>query len=229
MRNTPAKILFSWRLRLLLVIVVGALLAFKLLRSIVAIPRYDLLFSIDYNDLPYASSDSPGIVIRVENQKAKAIFMGKWQAGSGPDKPHLYICEVAMGTVREIPVSFELPLNAWRPRTVNRHPVKTLINVPELDSLTIDDSSTAPNSYVLRGWHGNSLTGLKFDEAYAYINLVNEWPIPNAVQLKEDIYEMCLKQVGNDSVGLTVHFIGWVIPAHYQGTAPRHLFRRFGG
>ena len=174
-------------------------------------PQYDLLFSVDYNDMSYSDPNSLGVVIHVNGGKPSATFAGRWQPGSGSDVPSVYICEAATGNARELPIAFDGPLSKGLSLSTNRM-VQTAINVPELDLLRIDNSSSAPNGYALHGLNGYAFSHLEFDNAYMYINLVDSWPIPHLTQLGNDTYKICLQQVGNNSIGLTVHFIGWVIP-----------------
>jgi hypothetical protein len=190
----------------LLMIIIGMFPVTTELATIgAADPKYDLLFSIDYNDVPYSDPGSAGIIIRVKNRRASAIFSGNWQQGMSPYLPALYICEAAKGDIREIPIPFAPPLTGGHPIPKNRHPVSISINVPELQSLTIDSSHTAPNGYTL--------SEINFNKTYNYSTLVDAFPYPFGAVLKNDAYKRCLLQIGNRSVGLTVHFIGWLTPA----------------
>lgn len=155
-------------------------------------PEYDLLFSIDYNDVPYENSNSPGIVIRVKNQRAKVIFRG-W--GGMVDIPNLYVCEADTGRLREIPI-------AWRPTP----PAGFAITVPELEARTIDTSSIARNGY--------RLSEIDFAKTYGILDVVMAdrfSPFPPHKVLREDNYKACLQHVAGNQVGLTVHFIGWIL------------------
>ena len=95
---------------------------------------------------------------------------------------------------------------------------RTVINVPELDSLTIDASRAAPNGYALRGFNRYSGWGLNFNEAYSYSSLFDESTAKQSAERNTNTYEMCIRHVGHP--GLFVHFIGWVVPHENLGTGP---------
>ena len=158
-------------------------------------PTYDLLFSIDYNEKPYSDPGSTGIVIRVTHHQPKVIFTGSWREPSFIDIPSLYLCEAASGDLKEIRLQL-----ARQPLPENG--TNSVIDVRQLSSLTVDDSSIAPDSY--------SLSGVDFNKPYPVLGLVMGFPMPIPV-LKPDTYEKCLKRVAGHQVGLTVHFIGWMI------------------
>ena len=65
--------------------------AWTMVITATARPQYDLLFSTDYNGSPYAALSTFGLVVRVQNQKARVIFTGKWNEGYAWDRPSIYI------------------------------------------------------------------------------------------------------------------------------------------
>jgi hypothetical protein len=191
----------------LALLMVGGIAAMSMTRR-TPLPRYDLLFSVDSNDVPYSDPKSTGIVIRGMNHKARVIFTGKWQAFVGATKPEVYICKAATGTLRGIHIAIRihnfpnLPDDVDFDNSMLGHPV--FIRALELERLTIDDSSTAPNGY--------SLSDVDFTKAYPVLDLVEEGTPPFfKSRLKNDAYKKCLKQVATSIDGVTVHLIGWII------------------
>jgi hypothetical protein len=200
------RVLLFW-LFIFLLVVVGVLLVI----STQASPKYDLIFSVDFNEVPYSNPKSTGVVIRVRHCKADVIITGKTQQYLEDDKPDVYVCEVASGKLRKIRIPIQVPGYALLPGDVEywkywgRPAVP--IYVPGLESVTIDNSNTAPNGYTL--------SGLTFDKTYQVLDVVLPFPyisFPFGKALKEDVYKKCLEQVASHQSGLTVHFIGWVIP-----------------
>jgi hypothetical protein len=200
-------------------------------------PQYDLLFSVDRNDTPYTDPSSQGIVIHGKDGKASVIFTGNWSDQDidwPPTKPSVFICEPATGSVREIPIPFDVPSTSVRHIPPTPHPVQTIIRIPELESLTIDSSGIAPDGYAIHGRNvlygsANERMEIRFDRTYAFGELVENTfaavilgggeKYRSAVQLEPSTYKHCLQQVGGShDTGLDAHFIGWIIPA--RGPSP---------
>ena len=205
MQFTYANVAGVFGVLLLLIVVYALLHPMSVQYSLAAfiagagpVPKYDLLFSIDLNEVPYTDSNSKGIVVRVKNHRPEVIFTGSWGQPSSTDIPSLYLCQASSGNLEEIALQLA---NKPSPET------NSVIDVPGLAYLTVDDSSVAPDGY--------SLSGLRFDKAYGILDIVMPSPFspfPSGKQLKEDFYKTCLRQVAGHQFGLTVHFIGWVIP-----------------
>lgn len=165
-------------------------------------PHYDLMFAVDANNIPYSAPESPGFVIRIRDHKARVIFAGQWSGFLGPDIPQIYVCEAASGRLREIHIPIHLP---WQPR---REGFPEPINVPDLDSLAINESNVAPDGYSLSGV-------ADFNIAYDIVSLVHEPTWRDGTQ-SDNIYKQCLEKVQGHG-GLTAHFIGWLIPSLTSG------------
>jgi hypothetical protein len=169
-------------------------------------PRYDLLFSIDLNAMPYSDPASTGIIVRVMNHKANVMFTGH-PRDIATDTPNLFVCKAETGELHEIKIVL--------PHDIAKHAglAPVAITTPELESLMIEDSTVAPDGY--------SISGVTFNKAYAVTSeLVNPFPRFGAFDfagvfplngLRNDTYKACLKQVAGSS-DPDVHFIGWVIP-----------------
>lgn len=141
-------------------------------------------------------------MIRVIKRQPRVIFTGSWGEPSFVDFPDLYLCQAASGKVKEIPLEL-----LKQPSLKNENGTASVIEVQQLASLTVDDSSIAPDGY--------SLSGLSFAKTYRILDIVMPSPFSpfqHGQQLKQDSYKTCLRQGAGGQFGLTVHFIGWVVP-----------------
>lgn len=158
----------------------------KLMVSLRPAPKYDLLFSIDFNEVPYANSNSTGMVIRVNNHIANAILTGKTSKYLEDDVPDVYVCQAVDGKLRKIHIPSWIPANKRQPGEVKYRSGSPLaIHAPELESLMIDTSDTAPDGYSL------SFSRIDFNRPYPVLDLVMGFPAPIPI-LKPDAYEKCL-------------------------------------
>jgi len=131
-------IAFGLGLPLLLVLVF--LLVSGLPTLLVAPPQYEVLYATEHYNYPN------GVQISVVNDKVQVIYQGNLQ---NRQKPRIWRYNPQTGAVKEI--GYTLPPGLMPPGKKQPTPEEaaktTLINVPELDTLTVDSSSIAPDGY----------------------------------------------------------------------------------
>lgn len=194
LRENPV-IAFGLGLPLLLVAVF--LLISGIPALLVAPPQYDVLYATDYYN--YAN----GVQISVINQNAQVVYQGNTQ---GAQRPRIWRYSPKTGAVKEI--AYLLPPGLAPPAPGASIPeavsTNTPIEVPDLEGLTIDSSSIAPDGYEFRsgqdGYSGDVFTGLFYSARYR-----NE-----AVLVKQG-RSIRLPGIGSGYYGYNTHFIGWVI------------------
>ncbi|WP_455376594.1 hypothetical protein [Kaarinaea lacus] len=196
LRENPT-IAFGLGLPLLLV------LAFLLISGIpallVASPQYDVLYATEYYNY------QNGVQISVVNKKVQVVYQGTVM---NSQKPRIWRYNPQTGAVREI--GFMLPPGLTppgkKPATPEDVSKTTLIDVPDLEGLTIDSSSIAPDGYEFSV--GNDLYardvfgGLFYSSRYRH----------EAVLTKKGRSIRLPNAVGQYYRGNT-HFIGWVVPS----------------
>jgi hypothetical protein len=196
LRENPT-IAFGLGLPLLLV------LAFLLISGIpsllVAPPQHEVLYATEYYNY------QNGVQISVINQKVQVIYQG---AVLNRQKPRIWRYNPKTGAVKEI--AFVLPPGLTppgkKPDTPEEASKTTLIDVPDLEGLTIDSSSIAPDGYEFsiendrysRNVFGSLFYSSRYRHDAALIKSGRSIRLPNAV--------------GRHYMGNT-HFIGWIVPS----------------
>ena len=194
LRENPT---IAFGLGLPLLLVVTFLLISGIPALLVASPQYDVLYATEYYN--YQS----GVQISVINQKVQVIYQGSVQNNQ---KPHIWRYDPKTGAVKEI--SFLLPPGLTRPGKKPATPEEvsktTLIDVPDLEGLTIDSSSIAPDGYEFGvgsdRYSRNVFGGLFYSSRYRH----------EAVLTKSGRSIRLPNAVGQYYRGNT-HFIGWVV------------------
>jgi len=137
LRENPT-IAFGLGLPLLLVLVF--LLVSGLPTLLVAPPQYEVLYATEHYNYPN------GVQISVVNDKVQVIYQGN---AVNRRKPRIWRYNPETGAVKEI--GYILPPGLTPPgknRPTPEEAAKTTrIDVPELDTLTVDSSSIAPDGY----------------------------------------------------------------------------------
>lgn len=194
-RENPT-IAFGLGLPLLLVVVF--LLISGIPALLVAPPQYDVLYATEYNNYPN------GVQISVVNRKIQVVYQG---SSAGYQRPRLWRYSPKTGGVQEIPIMLPPGLNpsGQRPATPDAATRMTAIDVPDLDELTIDPSSVAPDGYQFssgpNGYSGDLFTGLFYGARYNR----------QAVLTKQG-RSIRLPISGNMYYSNNTRFIGWVVP-----------------
>lgn len=194
LRENPT-IAFGLALPLLLVVVF--LLISGLPALLVAPPQYDVLYATEYYD------HQNGVQISVVEQKVQVLHQGSLQ---GNRKPHIWRYNPHTGAVKEI--GFVLPpepATAERPSTTAGEDSKTmLINIPDLDGLTVDSSSIAPDGYEFRlstnRYSRNVFGNLFYSPRYRHQAVLSK----NGRSIR-------LPNSGGRYYSYNTHFIGWVV------------------
>ncbi len=163
---------------------------------LVAPPEYDILYATEYNIYPN------GLQIAVVNRKVQVVYRGSSQ---GYQNPRLWRYSPKTGAVKEIPVILPPGLAPAQPGiAVPAVDTKiTPINVPDLQGLTIDASSLAPDGYEfsagMNGYSGDVFTGLFYSSRYR-----------SEAVLKKNGRSIRLPNADGMYYSNT-HFIGWVV------------------
>ena len=194
LRENPT-IAFGLGLPLLLVLVF--LLISGIPTLLVASPQYDVLYATEYYN------HQNGVQISVVNQKVQVIYQSGAQ---NRRKPRVWRYNPKTGAVKEI--AFVLPPGLTppgkRPATPEDVSKTTLIDVPDLEGLTIDSSSIAPDGYEFSvgadRYSRNVFGGLFYSSRYRH----------EAVLTKSGRSVRLSNAVGQYYRGNT-HFIGWVV------------------
>jgi hypothetical protein len=176
-------------------------LAFLLISGIptllVASPQYEVLYATEYNNF------QNGLQISVVNQKVQVTYQGGAQNNQ---KPRIWRYNAKTGAVKEM--SFILPpgltLPEKTPTTPELASKTTLIDVPDLEGLTIDSSSIAPDGYEFSvasdHYSGNIFGGLFYSSRYRHqAELIKSG---RSIRLP---YTDAQYYIGSP------HFIGWVV------------------
>ena len=196
LRENPT---IAFGLGLPLVLVVVFLLVSGIPSLLVAPPQYDVLYATGY------FNNQHGVQISVVDQKAQVHYQGIVQNNR---KPRLWRFNPNTGAVKEIVILLPPGLTpaGKEPATPEDALRSTLINVPDLEKLTIESSSIAPDGYefsVGRGRYsrGNIFGGLFYSSRYRHDAVLTKngrsIRLPNAV----DRY-----------YNSNTRFIGWVLP-----------------
>ena len=194
LRENPT-IAFGLGLPLLLVLVF--LLISGIPSLLVDPPQHDVIYATEYYN--YQS----GVQISVVDRKVQVVYQG---SVLNAQKPRIWRYDAKTGAVREI--AYLLPPGLTPP---GKHPVTpedvsktTLIDVPDLDGVTIDSASIAPDGYEFRAggdYYGRNL----FDGLFYSSRYRNE-----AVLMKKGRSIRLPNAAGQYYTGNT-RFIGWVV------------------
>jgi hypothetical protein len=179
LRENPT-IAFGLGLPLLLVVVF--LLFSGIPTLLVAPPQYDVLYATEYYNY------QKGLQISVVGQKVQVIHQGVEQANR---KPHLWRYTPETGAVKEIAIILPpgLPQAEKTPATPEEGLKTTVISVPDLEGLTVDSSSIAPDGYEFRlgstRYSGNIFGELFYSSRYRHEAVLSKngrsIRLPNAV------------------------------------------------
>ncbi|MCG6932513.1 MAG: hypothetical protein LJE57_02645 [Gallionella sp.] len=194
LRENPT---IAFGLGLPLVLAVVFLLISGIPALLVAPPQYDVLYMTGYNNYPN------GVQISVVNRKIQVVYLG---GSAGYQKPRLWRYNPKTGGVQEITIMLPPGLTPPGQRPAPGAASKvTAIDVPDLDGLTIDPSSVAPDGYEFssgaNGYSGDVYTGLFYGARYA----------SRAVLTKQG-RSIRLPNSGNTYYSNNIRFIGWVVP-----------------
>ena len=193
LRENPT-IAFGLGLPILLVII------FVLVSGIPALlidpPKYDVLFSTGYYNY------QNGVQISVVNNKVEVVYQGPARSSQ---KPRIWRYNAKTGAVKEIAIILPagLPLAGRTPPTKEELTQSTVINVPDLEGLTVDSSSISPDGYKFSTggrYSRNVFGGLFYPSSYRY----------EAV-LTKDGRSIRLPNVNGTYYGTNTRFIGWVV------------------
>jgi len=162
LRENPT-IAFGLGLPLLLVLVF--LLISGIPTLLVDDPQYDVIYATEYYNY------QNGVQISVVNNKVQVVYQGSVYNGQ---KPRIWRFTPKTGAVREI--SYLLPPGLTRPGTKPANPEDvtktTLIDVPDLQGVTVDSSSIAPDGYEFSigsdRYANNVFGGLFYASRYRY-------------------------------------------------------------
>ena len=195
LRENPT-IAFGLGLPLLLVMVF--LLISGIPTLLVASPKYDVLYATEY----YAYQN--GVQISVINQKVQVIYQGRAQ---GNQRPHIWRYDPKTGAVREIAIIFPPSLTPTEKKQNTHEEVltSTLIDVPDLEGVTVDSSSIAPDGYEFSAgrdrYSGNVFAGLFYSSRNRH-----------AAVLTKNGRSIRLPNSVGQYYSLNTHFIGCVLP-----------------
>jgi hypothetical protein len=194
LRENPT-IAFGLGLPLLLVVVFLLLSGIPAL--LVASPQYDVLYATEYYNY------QNGVQISVVGQKVQVLYQGFEQANR---KPHLWRYNPKTGAVKEIAIIVPPGLRqaGKTPEVAGDDSKTTLISVPDLEGLTVDSSSIAPDGYEFRlgrdRYSGNVFGDLFYSSRYRHEAVLTKngrnIRLPNAV---------------GRYYSSNTQFIGWVV------------------
>ncbi|MBQ0807910.1 MAG: hypothetical protein KBT55_08085 [Porticoccus sp.] len=193
-RENPT-IAFGLGLPLLLVVLF--LLISGIPSLLVTSPQYDVLYATEYHNY------QNGVQVSVVDQKVQVTYQGGLQ---GRKKPRLWRYDPKTGAVKEIAIVLPPSKNTAgkTPSTPEEVPKTTLVAVPDLDGVTIDSSSIAPDGYEFRvgrdRYSGDVFGGLFYSSRYRHEAVLTKngrsIRLPNAV---------------GRYYSSNTHFIGWVV------------------
>ena len=198
LRENPT-IAFGLGLPLLLVVVF--LLISGIPRLLVDSPQYDVIYTTENN---YYNDNA--LEISVVNQKAQVTYQGNSNARNNNQKPRLWRYNPKTGAVKEIAIL--LPSNTSQTENGSnnsKNVFKTInVSVPDLEKLTIDSSSIAPDGYEFYAeadrYSRNFFGGLFYSSRYR-----------SQASLIKKGRSIRLPNPNNRSYRNDTRFIGWVI------------------
>jgi hypothetical protein len=194
LRENPT---ISFGLGLPLLLVVVFLLVSGIPTHLVDPPQYDLLYTTGYYN------NQNGVQISVVGQKVQVLYQGGERANQNP---RLWRYNPKTGAVKEIAIVVPLGL----PQVGKTQPAPeesfktTMLNVPDLEGLTVDSSSIAPDGYEFRlgrdRYSGNIFGELFYSSRYRH----------DAVLTKNG-RSVRLPDVADRYYSGNTHFVGWVV------------------
>lgn len=194
LRENPT---IAFGLGLPLLLVVAFLLISGIPTLLVPPPQHDVLFSTEYYNY------QNGVQISVVNKKVQVIYQGSVKKNR---KPRIWRYYPKTGAVQE--VSYVLPPGLILPGNKSSNSVQvsktTLIDVPDLEGVTVDSSSIAPDGYefsVGNGYSRNAFGGLFYSSRYRY----------EAVLTKNGRSIRLPNAGGRNYYRGNTRFIGWVV------------------
>ncbi len=194
LRENPT-IAFGLGLPLLLVVVF--LLVSGIPSLLVAPPQYDVLFTTGYYN------NQNGVQISVVGQKVQVLYQGGERASQNP---RLWRYNPKTGAVKEIAIIVPagLPRAGKTQPAPEESPKTTVLSIPDLEGLTIDSSSIAPDGYEFRlgstRYSGNIFGELFYSTRYRH----------EAVLTKNG-RSVRLPDVADRYYSGNTQFIGWVV------------------
>ena len=194
LRENPT-IAFGLGLPLLLVVVF--LLVSGIPNLLVTSPQYDVLYATEYYNY------QNGVQISVIDQKVQVIYQDSFQ---GRQKPRLWRYDSKTGAVKEIAIVLPPSRNTAGKTKVTPEevPKSTLINIPDLEGVTIDSSSIAPDGYEFSvgrdRYSRNVFGGLFYSSRYRHEAVLTK----NGRSIR-------LPNASGRYYSHNTHFIGWVM------------------
>jgi hypothetical protein len=179
-------------LPLVMVIFLG--LAAILPALFVAPPKYDLLFSTDYN-----SYDANGLKFNVINGKLTVNYTLNNITNNSANlyqRQSLYWYEVKTNTLKKIPINIP-------PVPAGQSYFSTLINVPEVSGLTIDVSRQSPDGYQFSNTGNNNI---------GFSDFFYNSRSPSLFLSKKGNHVAITPDNMNHFDFYNAHFIGWILP-----------------
>ena len=160
LRENPT---IAFGLGLPLLLVVAFLLISGIPSLLVDPPKHDVVYATEYYNY------QNGVQISVVNKKIQVVYQGSVYNGQ---KPRIWRYDPKSGAVRE--VAYLLPPGlaqpGQKPATPEDATRTTLIDVPDLEGVTLDSSSIAPDGYEFvmgNGRYGRNLfDGLFYSSRY---------------------------------------------------------------
>ncbi len=186
-KNNPT-IVFGLGFPLLIVAVFAVI--HNMSSALVSPPKYEVVFAIDYDS---------NFRIEIENKKAQLKFYG-----NNIDYirlPRIFQYNPKTKTAKEMFLSLPKELDSIGDSDRKFRVVK--INVPELESLILDNSTNSPDGYQFKvGDYNNSgiLTSF-YSRSYH-----------NNIMLVKDGFSHRISDLANVDYWNRAQFIGWVIP-----------------
>jgi len=194
LRENPT---IAFGLGLPLLLVVAFLLISGIPNLLVTSPQYDVLYATEYYNY------QNGVQISVVDQKVQVIYQDSLQ---GRQKPRLWRYDPKTGAVKEIAVILPPSQNTdeKKPTTSEEDPQTTLIDIPDLEGVTIDSSSIAPDGYEFsvgrNRYSGNVFGGLFYSSRYRHEAVLTK----NGRSIR-------LPNADGRYYSHNTHFIGWVV------------------
>ena len=196
LRENPT-IAFGLGLPLLLVLVF--LLVSGLPTLLIAPPQYEVIYTTEYYNYPN------GVQTSVVNGKVQVIYQGNVLNNR---KPRIWRYNPQTGGVKEI--GYILPPGLLppgkQPPTPEMASKTTRIEVPELDGLTVDSSSVAPDGYefVVESdrYSRNLFSGLFYSSRYRHEAVLTK----NGRTIR-------LPNTANRYYTGNTRLIGWIVPS----------------
>jgi len=194
LRENPT---IAFGLGLPLLLVVSFLLISGIPNLLVTSPQHDVVYATEY------SNYQNGVQISVIGKKVQIHYQDSLQ---GRQKPRLWRYSPQTGAVKEIAIILPPSRNnaGKTPATSGEVPTTILIDIPDLDGVTIDSSSIAPDGYefsVGRNRYSNNVFGgLFYSSRYRHEAVLTK----NGRSIR-------LPNAAGRYYSQNTHFIGWVV------------------